>query len=122
MPYIPQFLKKKLVAMPEPALRRLAHVARRIALFSFASLPLLMSCIFYMVRPDISEALLRIFFTAMLFGVILLILAELMKITTSSSREELIDTILLSMMTLFFSISYAGFIVIVFFILSKCNQ
>lgn len=122
MSCLPKFLERKLTTMPEPALRRLAYVTRRIALFSFASLPLLMGCVFFMVRPDISGALLRVFFTAMLFGAILLILVELMKITTSSSREELIDTILLSMMTLFFSISYVGFMAIVFFILSECNQ
>lgn len=106
MPYLPQFLKKKLTTMPEPALRRLAHIAKRIALFSFASLPFLMGCIFYMVRPDISEALLRVFFATMLVGAMLLVFAELLKITKSSRQEELIDIILLSMMT-FFSLSFA---------------
>ena len=116
MPFLPESLKKKLTTMPEPALRRLAHIAKRIALFSFASLPFLMGCIFYMVRPDISEALLRVFFTAMLFGAILLVFAELMKITKSSSREELIDTIQLSMMTFFFSILCVGIVSTVFFL------
>lgn len=116
MPYLPQFLKKKLTTMPEPALRRLAHIARRIALFSFASLPFLMGCIFYMVRPDISEALLRVFFAAMLVGTMLLVFAELMKITKSSSREELIDIILLSMMTFFISILCVGIVSTVFFL------
>lgn len=116
MPYLPQFLKKKLTTMPEPALRRLAHIAKRIALFSFASLPFLMGCIFYMVRPDISEALLRVFFATMLVGAMLLVFAELLKITKSSRQEELIDIILLSMMTFFFSILCVGIVSTVFFL------
>ena len=116
MPYFPQFLKKKLTTMPEPALRRLAHITRRIALFSFASLPFLMGCIFYMVRPDISEALLRVFFATMLVGAMLLVFAELLKITKSSRQEELIDIILLSMMTFFFSILCVGIVSTVFFL------
>ena len=116
MPYLPQFLKKKLTTMPEPALRRLAHIAKRIALFSFASLPFLMGCIFYMVRPDISEALLRVFFATMLVGAMLLVFAELLKITKSSRQEELIDIILLSMMTFFFSILCIGIVSTVFFL------
>ena len=116
MPYLPQFLKKKLTTMPEPALRRLAYVATRIALFSFASLPFLMGCIFYMVRPDISEALLRVFFATMLVGAMLLVFAELLKITKSSRQEELIDIILLSMMTFFFSILCVGIVSTVFFL------
>ncbi|WP_297226708.1 hypothetical protein [uncultured Desulfovibrio sp.] len=96
MPYLPQFLKKKLTTMPEPALRRLAYVATRIALFSFASLPFLMGCIFYMVRPDIPEILLRVFFAAMLVGIFLGAFMELMKITESSSREELMECLLFS--------------------------
>ncbi|WP_297226712.1 hypothetical protein [uncultured Desulfovibrio sp.] len=116
MPYLPQFLKKKLTTMPEPALRRLAHITRRIALFSFASLPFLMGCIFYMVRPDISEALLRVFFATMLVGAMLLVFAELLKITKSSRQEELIDIILLSMMTFFFSILCVGIVSTVFFL------
>lgn len=116
MSYLPQFLKKKLTTMPEPALRRLAHIAKRIALFSFASLPFLMGCIFYMVRPDISEALLRVFFATMLVGAMLLVFAELLKITKSSRQEELIDIILLSMMTFFFSILCVGIVSTVFFL------
>lgn len=98
MPYLPQFLKKKLTTMPEPALRRLAHIARRIALFSFASLPFLMGCVFYMVRPDIPEILLRVFFAAMLVGIFLGVFMGLMKVTESSSREELIECLLFSML------------------------
>ena len=116
MPFLPESLKKKLTTMPEPSLRRLAHITRRIALFSFASLPFLMGCIFYMVRPDISEALLRVFFATMLVGAMLLVFAELLKITKSSRQEELIDIILLSMMTFFFSILCVGIVSTVFFL------
>lgn len=116
MPCLPKFLERKLATMPEPTLRKLAYVTTRITLFSFASLPFLLGWIFYMVRPDISEALLRVFFTAMLFGAVLFVLVELMQITKSSSREELINTILLSMMTFFLSIFCVGLMVMVFFI------
>lgn len=98
MPFLPESLKKKLTAMPEPALRRLAHITRRIALFSFASLPFLMGCIFYMVRPDIPEILLHVFFMSMLVGIFFGVFMELMKITESSSREELMECLLFSML------------------------
>ena len=110
------FRKKQLAAIPEATLRKLAYVTTRITLFSFASLPFLLGWIFYMVRPDISAALLRVFFTTMLFGALLFVLVELMQITKSSRREELINTILLSMMTFFLSIFCVGLMAMVFFI------
>ena len=115
MPYLPESLKKKLTTMPEPALRRLAYIARRIALFSLASWPFLMGCIFYMVRPDIPEILLRVFFMSMLVGIFFGAFMELMKVTESSSREELVDCLLFSIMLFFPCLLFVCQIVILFF-------